>query len=295
VAVLALALAAAWLGGGAGAEALDLGAYLAQYRCPGDGLPTACADPAPQRAGDVVTWRRHDWPAPRGYVAEDAVMLGPGAYATTWAFAPFGRFDRRHGDGGEVYRIENGTVRIALTQDGGMPGIQYFIGRNCGGTGWVAFRADAPTGAWATLVATLAIAPAAGDCRRLNSAFTRYRREQVTMPFLGGDGARFGLSVDAIVAEHFNAVTLERASALERSYFAAGWGRLRWEAWRKGGPGPVDLTARCPADVAPAYSVPPAPGWTMVDCRTWSLVVADPPGRVADFAWPGLALSGDPP
>jgi hypothetical protein len=280
---------------GAGAGTFEPGAYLAQYRCPGDALPTACDNPAPQRAGDVVTWRRHDWPGPRGYVAQDAVMLGPGAYASTWAFAPFGRFDPALGDGGEVYRVEGGTVLIALTQDGGRPGLQYFVGRDCGGTGWIAFRDDAPTGAWAELVATLAIAPAASDCKRLNGAFTRYRREHVTMPFLRGDGTAFALSVDAIIAEHFNAATVERASALERSYFAAGWGRLRWEAWRKGGPGPVDLSARCPANVAPAYSVAPAPGWTMVDCRTWTLIAADPPSRVADFGWPGLAPSADPP
>src|SRR6266568_5206384 len=76
----------------------DLALYLVQGRCPGDGLPTACATPVAQQAADRVTWRRSD--------GQDQVSDSVAAahnFVPTWSYAPFGAFDASHGDGGEIY------------------------------------------------------------------------------------------------------------------------------------------------------------------------------------------------
>src|SRR5271156_6284916 len=82
-------------------------AYLVQSRCPDGALEVAepkCPGAAPQRASDPMRMRRHDWPAPAGYVAPDAV-LGADGPETLWSFAPSGLFVPSHGDGGEVYVV----------------------------------------------------------------------------------------------------------------------------------------------------------------------------------------------
>src|SRR5580658_3049947 len=91
-------------------------AYLVQSLCPDGRLEVAepnCPGAAPQRASDPMRMRRRDWPAPDGYVAQDAIL---GAYGpeTLWSFSPWGPFVAAHGDGGEVYVVAGPTVRIAL-------------------------------------------------------------------------------------------------------------------------------------------------------------------------------------
>ena len=53
--------------------------YLAQLRCPDGGLPMTCADPVPQKASDMMSWRR--WDGLDQY--EDSVVSNDGAYWIT--------------------------------------------------------------------------------------------------------------------------------------------------------------------------------------------------------------------
>lgn len=242
---------------------------------------TAFLAPADHRASDPMTSRRFDW---GGYQASDAFQTDDGrAFVTTWSYPPFGPFVAANGDGGEVYLTDGTTVRIAATQDGGKPYLQGFYGAGCGGTGWVIFRNDAPTGQWASLVARLSGGEIPGACAADVPAFTRYRLEQVTVPFLI-DGQRQDITLPTIVSEHFNNVSIDKATALERSFFAAGYGRLIWEAWTTGPATGVNLADRCPGT---AFSTPPAPGWTLSDCRTSTNVQPADGSLTGDgFGWP---------
>ena len=51
-------------------------------------------------------------------------------------------------------------------------------------------------------------------------------------------------------------------------YFGKGIGRYRWEYWAPGRT-PLRRLVCPPLD----YSVPPAPGWVMTDCRMWTNLV----------------------
>ncbi|MBV9859947.1 MAG: hypothetical protein JO038_07585 [Alphaproteobacteria bacterium] len=259
--------------------------FLVQTRCPNGGPPTGCAAPARQRAADPMFYRRHDWPAPSGYQTDDSVLRDDGkAVIDLFSFAPFEGFVAAHGDGGQIMVADSDTVRIAQTQDGGTPGMQYFVGPNCGGTGWIAFRTDAPTGRYAALVATLSDRPDPNACpRRLAKAYTRYRLETIALPFIIGD-ARRDLTAPTVISEHYDRDTVERATAMERTYFAQGWGLVRWEAWTASGRAGSGLDRRCPPL---AYSEAPAAGWRLADCRIWTNIApADGSLSVDGVGWP---------
>ncbi len=267
---------------------VDVAGYLAQLRCGDGSLPllSRCGDARPQRAADRMLWRRADRgnPNPPGYYqVSDSVVADDGkSWITTWSYPPFGQFVAADGDGGEVYVREGNAVRIDRTQDGGRPGMQYFVGTGCGGTGWIAFRDDAPTGRWATLVATLADRPRPDACGHLTRAFTRYRLETVTFPFIVA-GRKLSVTLPTIISDHCNAGTLSACNALERSYFARGWGRLYWAAW---GPQParVDLSSRCPPM---PFDAPPVAGWHREDCRlTTQIITATGRLSVDRYGWP---------
>jgi len=263
----------------------DPAAFLAQLRCPDGRLEVAeprCANAAPQTAADPMRMRRRDWPPPEGYIAQDAI-LGPGGPETIWANPPFGRAVTARGDGGEIYAVEGGTVRVVATQDGGKPYLQGFYGAHCGGTGWIVFRADAPTGRWASLVAHLSGERVPSMCFAWSAAFTRYRLEQVAAPWVVG-GVRRDIVRPTIISEHYDRASIEAATAMERSLFAKGVGRIVWESWSRRAAPSVDLAARCPGA---AWSTPPGPGWRLVDCRyATNLVTADGSMTGAAFGWP---------
>jgi hypothetical protein len=268
-------------------------AYLVQLRCPDGRLEVAepdCPGAAPQRASDPMLMRRRDWPAPDGYVAQDAIL---GAYGpeTLWSFSPSGPFVAAHGDGGEVYVVDGQTVRIALTQDGGKPYLQGFYGAHCGGAGWVAFRADAATGRWASLVAHLSDGRVPSFCLAFSAAFTRYRLEDVSAPWVV-DGAVRAIALPTVIAEHYDRGAIADAHNMERSFFAKGVGRIIWEAWTTDKPTGAGLAARCPGTT---WSTPPAAGWVLSDCRyATNLVAADGSLNGATFGWPG-AVAGPLP
>lgn len=264
----------------------DATLFLAQVRCADGRLQIeepACVDPTMQIAADALVSRRHDWPAGVAYQISDSWMIDRNTFETTWSYPPFGPFSQSNGDGGELYTTDGITVRISATQDGGKPYLQGFYGAGCGGTGWVLFRNDAPTGSWASLVASLTDYPIPSPCRAGTPAFTRYRLESVTAPWIINGAVRM-VTTPTVISEHFNAVDLASATALERSFFAAGIGRIVWEAWTTSPPVGAQLPARCPGT---DWSTPPAPGWTLSDCRTSTNVqAADGSLTGTAFGWP---------
>jgi hypothetical protein len=269
----------------------DVSVFLAQTVCldrtgkvVGLAYPGAtCTATRTQRASDPMFQRRHDWPAPTGFQIEDSVARGDGHdVVSTWSYPPFGPFVAANGDGGEVFVSDGTTVRIAVTQDGGKPGLQYFVGRACGGTGWIVFRNDVPTGKWADLVAALGDSPDPDVCKDNSRSYTRYRLEHVRIPFII-NGVRQDPIIPTIISEHYTGRSLATATALERFFLGQGWGQLIWEAWGPGAPA-IDLSARCPGT---AWSVPPVSGWQLHDCRyATNIVPADGSLSVTGFGWP---------
>jgi hypothetical protein len=170
---------------------------------------------------------------------------------TAWDYAPFGVYDQATGDGGEQYVIDGDTVRIEGTRDGGYPKNQYFVGKECGGTGWVLFRTDADQ-TWRELVARLGDSENPWQCSTGSSALTRYSLQSVNFPDLG---AR-----DAIISEHYDAATVSHATAMERSFFVHG--RVAWQAFADHPPAVTDIATRCPD-----FGWQTAGPLQLVDCR----------------------------
>ncbi len=270
----------------------DVTAFLDSSRCPDGALAvveTTCVGAAPQRARDPMLMRRHDWPAPDGYQVSDAFEADDGSYfVTTFAYPPFAAFDASHGDGGEIYVTDGVTVRIAATEDGSqMDVVQGFYGAACGGTGWVMFRNDAPTGRWADLVARLKSQTIVSSCKASRSAYTRYRLETVTLPFII-NGVRTDLALPTVISERFNAGDIDSARAMERSFMAKGVGRVIWEAWTRRPPAGGDLDIRCPGTT---WSTPPGPGWRLSDCRTSTQITTADGSLTGDkYGWPPAGL-----
>jgi hypothetical protein len=226
--------------------AMDVYAYLAQSKMLDGNTAT------PQRESDALFFRRQDFGS---YQISDSLLADDGSYAiTTWSHSPFGPFVAANGDGGEQYIVEGSTVRIAATQDGGKPGVQWLNGPQCGGTGWVLFRADA-TRDWKSLVAQLNDVSTPTECSldKLSPSYTRYRIADVTFPILG--------TIEAVISEHYDAATIADSTAMERFFMAKGWGRLVWQSWGRA-PARIDLSARC-LD----FGWNSLEGWQLNDCR----------------------------
>lgn len=226
------------------------------------------------RSDELLTQRRHDWPLPVGYEVSDSVLLPDGRVLQTFSMAPWGPFSAANGDGGQIAEIgADGYVRFTQTRDGGTPHMQYFVG----GTGWIVFGQDAVRGQWKELVAELSNSASPNQQTALSLAYTRYRLETIPFKF-AIDGAVQTIALPAIISEHYSGETIAKATALERSYFALGWGLVRWEAWSKSASN-VNLDAEgryFPVD----FSGPPAPGWLLDDVRTYTNIVTVPPTPV---------------
>jgi hypothetical protein len=303
--------------------------YLVQSVCvdaggnPTDRLPidADCTRLRPMTEDDAGRWRKHDWGGTvgqlAGWQASDAVIARRNgvafvdqtfdfsAPATDNAGRPdrFFRFDQN--DGGDAIRIVGDTASAFLTQDGGTPGLQWFIGPGCSQPGpgryvsWVLFKSDVDA-SWRTLVAELGDDPQDACPSRFNHAFTRYRLVSESLPFqrlaAGGVPTRQTATLPTIVVEHYDARSIDRAHAMERFYFARGMGKVRWEAWSKDDRKSSQAEAlaregRCPVLLDAA---PPEAGWLMIDCRTWTNIVNDPSQpawRVRDFGWPPADLT----
>jgi len=260
--------------------------YLVEWVCP-DGAFAGlrpCDGAMPRSANTPMLWRRHDWPAPTGYQIEASFAGAGGAPETIWSYPPFGAFAVENGDGGEVYGVgRDGTVIVTETQDGGRPGVlQHFVGPRCGGTGWLLAKGAPPSGAWASAVATLSDSQDPNACPPLDHAFTRWRLETMSIPFIVAGKAQT-IKVLTLISEHYDGASLAASQHLERSFFGKGWGRLIWEAWGMAPP-TVDLTQRCPGT---SWSTAPRPGWQLEDCRYATNIVAADGGMTgAAFGWP---------
>lgn len=271
-------------------------------------------------ATEPMSWRKFDWPGqddprsfPIGYLANDAVVLSSGPAPLIAHIADFGdtarqfrRFDAGKGDGGQVVQIIDAAAYGIMTEDGGA-GYQWFIGPACRGPAgglerfksWLFFAADVPAGAWRQRIAELAMARSAVGCSPgFAKSLTRYRLEPIEVPlFAVRDGKRQPMTVrvPTIVSEHFGRDTIPSADHLERFFFGKGLGMYRWERWEQRGrslnpemeqqAAHFARSGRCPPL---PFSVPPASGWVLTDCRMWTnLVRQDDPWHAADFGWPG--------
>jgi hypothetical protein len=247
--------------------------YLAQSRKP-DGNPAT-----PQRASDPLNYRRFDLGL--HIQASDTVAADDGrSFITTWDYPPYGgHFDASTGDGGEVYVVENGVARISETQDGSKPGITYFVAK--GGTGWLLFDNKAPTGSWRCETARLRAASSPDADVKLGPAYTCWRHELLTLPFVI-NGSPSAMQVEAIISEHHDGQP-DRTRTIERFVMGRGWGRLVWEYWAVSGTPPSNLSQRCPG-----IGIPDPSGMVRMDCRYSTMIEAkNGAASVAAFAWPG--------
>ncbi len=272
----------------------DVTVFMTTSRC-ADGMPAAvepgCAA-APQRASDPMLFRRHDWSGHTDGQVEDAFVSDDGSYyVNSFSYPPHGPFIANNGDGGDVLVTDGTTVRIDFTQSGNGAGgttSNYWAGPNCGGTGWVLFDNAAPTGSWRGEIAQLNSASSPGSCPpSLNSAYTQWRLETVTVPVFLPSGAEGAVSLPAIISEHYGAASIGAAKGMERVVMALGLGRVLWEAWTT--QALADATFACPG-IAP-YSGAPADGWHLADRRCLTQIEADGSGLTGDaFYWPGMGF-----
>jgi hypothetical protein len=235
--------------------------------CPGPAPPKPTPLPnampylieGPQQAG------RHDWPLPLGYVALTNAQESATTARQSWKFTPFD--SPAPGDGFQTAEVgSDGWVRFTSTKDGGTPYVQFFVGQNCGGSGWLVFNVNAQSGSWRDAVARLSISPDPAACPPLGQAYTRYRRETVDFPFAMA-GTLSTRSLAVMISEHYDFPSIAESQALERSYLAQGYGLVRWEAWGRAPPSIPDLPERCSPV---AFSDPPQAGWFLRDCRTYT-------------------------
>ena len=276
-----------------------------------------CERSRPLSAGDPLPYRKHDWPGasdaavlPSGYQASDSLrgtLLGRPAILQTFDFGgggrAFVRFDS--GDGGQAVLLRDGVAASPLTQDGG-GGVQWFQSPDCRGA-----AADGPAPGW--LFAAL---PLAEDWQerlvRLNKArrpdecplafvpsLTRWRTARIEVPWReAATGAVAAASAEVLVSEHFGGASAAAADHLERFWFARGLGLTRWERWEHTARGRlpgrdrmariIAESRRCPPV---AFGGPPAEGWQLVDCRTWTnMVRAAPDAPLAALPWPAPEL-----
>lgn len=315
-------LALSSIPGAAGAQ--ELLPFLVQSQCTdgaGAAIPgllpfeAGCTGRAPARRDAGLAYRRHDWPAaehaarqPLGYQAQDAVLgtlLGRPAAIHTFDFGGgarrFGVLDRGRGDGGQVVPLDGPAAYVAMTEDAG-GGLQWFRSPDCaqGGLGWRGWLlAEAPVNEqWSERVLRLRIASSADACpREFDASLTRWRRARAELPWReAATGATARIAAEIIVSEHFGGASVASADHLERFFLARDLGMVRWERWqnlaRSRQPAlearaeALARQGRCPAM---DFSVPPAAGWAMVDCRTWTNMLrasAAAPLRALD--WPDL-------
>lgn len=319
--------AAAQNTGGMGAE--EMARFLVQARCvdaagrtlPLSPIDAACTNRWGQTRGAAAGYRKHDWastadrPAqPLGYQASDSVIAappsGPGdalVIAHTFDFgggAGFGVFDRTSGDGGQALVVTGGSAAVFMTEDGG-GGLQWFVGQGCQSgqrpreLAWLMFHDDVD-GQWRDDIAQLSTTRSQLDCpAAFSQAYTRYVRARLSLPFQQSGQPAGSRVFDVVLSEHFDLPTVQQSTHLERFYLAKDLGMARWERWQarpsvqEGAQADYIATSgRCPAL---AMSVPPAPGWRMIDCRMWTNIVPATGGWTADrFGWPGLEARAQP-
>ncbi len=225
---------------------------------------------------DTLSYVRRDYGIPGGYETYVAAEDGPNArWVGAWSFWPFTGFNAALGDGGQIIQENGHLLCIMATQDGGRPDIQKFTGIGQGGSGWIICDDRPPTGYWTSATALLNI----NGALPLNSAFTRWRMELLTIPF--NINGRQDITLPCIITEHYNSMTLD--GAMEQSIYADTVGEVFWAAYDPSAPA-ANLSDRLP------YGVPwPAPqerAFNLVDARLWTNIVPLAPSEANRVAWP---------
>ena len=265
--------------------------------------PLDAAARCPQRRkiglNERLPYQRRDWPgrdderARRDGYQQTAslpieTVLGL-AVAQTWDFGDDVRAYGRHdpGDGGQIAFFSERSVAFGVTEDGGA-GLQFFIGPGCGLLdGWIIVDSGFATATAGEAMAR--ITRRRDRCPgRLGYAYTRWDVQPVSYR-TRARGEVGSARLDTLVSEHFGGRDALGAEHLERFYFTRELGSTRWERWEnlaaQDGREPtrraqaLAQSGRCDAALGS-----PGPGWVMVDCREWTLIVApadpagDPPG-----------------
>ena len=266
----------------------DMNSYLVQATCSGTLTPnnSAYADQTKDLITTPLAFRRLDWPgAYSGIVSDNVLDPGSGAVISTFKTAPLDGPFNPPDDGGDVYlnvanvnRIGNAAIAVK-TQTGSTTAI-YFVGYTCGYTSWLLFPRNLPMfgQGWGSAIAELGQSDMPGtNCNagNMSPAYTRYRLENVSMPFLMNN-VQTTLVIPTVISEHYNRATIFGSTQLEGFYFAQGWGKLRWEYWSTSSPS-RDLTGECPT--VPKWGIAPSFwGVRLTDCRTWTNIIPDTSG-----------------
>ncbi len=275
-----------------------------------------CERSRPLSLGDPLPYRKHDWPGAAdaaarssGYQASDSLfgtLLGRPAILQTFDFGggarAFNRFDAE--DGGRAVLLRDGAAASPLTQDGG-GGVQWFQSPDCGAAGgpapgWL-FAALPLAEAWRERVVRLNKSRGPDQCpTAFNQSLTRWRTARMDLPWREAATGAVSVApaVEALVSEHFGTASVGTADHLERFWFVRGLGLARWERWEQSArsrlPGRERMarliaeSGRCPPI---AFGEPPAAGWQLVDCRTWTNMARAAPGApLSALAWPAPEL-----
>jgi len=289
----------------------SIGEFLVQSRCPDNSPPNNCGrgddDPRgqPYQMTDAMPlmWHKKDWPGPYDGLFSDSVWTASGGVLSTFSTEPDHPWVPPN-DGGDIYAIQatGGTGATALvlkTQTGDIGHAYYFIGANCGGTGWVLFKNDLPVlpsywlggnAGWGSVTAQIGQSNSPNGCAPLSPAFTQYHLELIDVPFIMF-GTRQTLRVPTIVSEHYDGTTPRNAKNLERFYFGLGWGKLGWQYYSADPPTRGDISGACPdmpidGSGATTSYLPPFPNAQLTDCRIWTNIVsADGRFALRDYGW----------
>jgi hypothetical protein len=254
-----------------------------------------------KRAGlyDTVTWEKHDLPGlagpPGGYQVSHSVLPGGPWVLQTWSFAPFQKFVPSSGDGGQAVYYGYDRAATIITRDGGSPSNQYFAPPGCPYLeGWLYFYVSTLQfgGNWnGTTTHLVDVTTPSGNCPVPSNSFARWRVEYAKMFFLW-QGAPSWQDTLILISEIYSGPSVAQSGAMERTFFALGYGMIRWEAWvtnpnvTQG----VDLPSRCPGVYIRGGAWPvaePAQGWILHDCRQWTNMIYDNSGSktIAGMSW----------
>jgi hypothetical protein len=300
IGALLFVVLAACTNGALAAVIPDVTVFLAQSVCT-DGTPAVFSPGCTahqQTDTDPMVWRRLDWAHTDGQI-EDAYSSADG-YVNTFSYPPNGPFDAGNGDGGDLLVSDGTTVSITYSQNGCQLGSSpqcmptggaqgtvagWWVGQNCGGTGWLSFDNRAPTGRWRSTVAKLAASTDPNACPPLDSAYTRWRHETAMVPIYVS-GVPQALSLPVIISEHYAGASIARATSMERFVMAQSVGRVLWESWAKS-PSSYDAGANC-SGISP-WSDAPGPRWFLQDRRCiTSYQLTDGTMTGAIYGWPAF-------
>jgi len=273
---------------------VDPRAFLTTTVC-GDGsfsvLDPTCPGRVALTGKSLLTWRRYDWAYADQAQVQDTFFRDDG-WVATFSYPPHLELNPANGDGGDFFELKGDQVFISYTQNGDGHGgtvAGWWVGINCGGTSWTSFDRYA-TATWRSEVARLKGSAVRDACPSLDSAYTRWRvlpqlPVHLIVQQLDGTIEERTVPLDAIVSEHYDAFSVDLASAMERQVHVAGLGpSVFWETWVKSPPSPPPTFA---CEGAPGANGSPGTGWTLWDRRCRTVMRPFLPVRTGDqYGWP---------